>query len=439
MMDSRKINRGAVLLLASAFVLGACSQNAQVESDGATGADTSTEVQAITFVGTDPVEAFQPLIDAFHAKNPDIEVSYQNIPFDQYNNVIQQRVGSGDASIDVLLVDAGAVGSVASKGWLKDLTALQNKVNETSYPAAAKQNDWDGKMWALPMWTSAQYLYYNKTLLDAAGIAHPSIQSSDRLTWEEVTDLATQAKEAGAEWGLLFDQTDRYYQLQPLSESAGGGSGAAGEDLLTVDITNDGWIKAMTWYGELFEKGLAPRGIATDQMSQLFASGKAAFFVGGPWSVYPITEADNIIDFGVAPHPYFDGGTPAMSTGSWAIGVSSSSDAPDAAQRFAEFASLDPEGNAAAVAKIIIPPTNNDAFDDYITRLDTFHEPNTTGMGELTVSELSIAAVNRPNTLGFTQMQEVLGNAYADIRNGLPVEETLRKAQEELQRQWDRL
>lgn len=434
------VKRWPVTLLGvvSALSLAACSSGGKEVSSGESGAADGSKT-SITFVGADPETAFTPLIEAFEAKHPDIDVAYENIPFDQYNNVIQQRVGAGDASIDVLLVDAGAAGAMASKGWLTDLSELKSDVEETSVGDGVAANSWDGKMWALPMWTSAQYLYYNKALLQAAGVEAPSMQSDQRWTWEQTVDAAKKAQAAGAEWGLLFDQTDRYYQLQPLAESAGGGSGATGDDLLTADITNAGWIKAMTWYGSLFEDGVAPRGIATDQMSVLFASGKSAFFVGGPWSTTPISEAEPMIDWGVAPNPMFEGGTPAMSTGSWSIGVSASSDAAEAAIEFAKFASLDLEGNTAATAAILIPPTNTDAFDTYVTRLDESVAPNSAGMGALMLSELESAAVNRPNTIGFTQMQDVLGRAFADIRNGEPVESTLDEAQTELQRLWDRL
>lgn len=393
---------------------------------------------AITFVGADPAEAFAPLIEAFEAEHPEYSVEYQTIPFDQYNNVIQQRVGSQDPSIDVLLVDAGAAASMASRGWLADLSELREEAEASSIQAAVDQSVWDDKLWALPFWTSAQYLYYNTGLLEAADVETPSADG-ERWTWEQLTEAAALAQDAGAEWGLLFDQTDRYYQLQPLAESLGGGSGATGEELLTADVTNDGWQQAMDWYASLFADGLAPRGVATDQMNVLFASGESAFFVGGPWSVEPISNGEPPIDYGVAPVPTFEDGTPAMSTGSWSIGVSSATDAPEAATAFAEFASLDSVGNAAAVEEIVIPPTNTDAFDAYIARLDESDAPNTEGMGDLTLRELQDAAVSRPNTVGFTQMQDVLDRAFADIRNGEPVAETLAAAETELQGLWDRL
>lgn len=388
----------------------------------------------VTFVSPDPEESFTPLITAFNEKYPDVTVSFQNIPFDQYNNVIQQRIGGKDPGIDVVLVDAGVSATWANNGWLVDLTSDLASAQKNSVPASVEQSMWDGKLWALPMWTSAQYLYYNADLLKAAGVALPNQQ--DRWTWQQVVDAAKKAQAAGAEWGLLFDQTDRYYQLQPLSESAGGGSGVGADG--KVDITNAGWLRAMNWYASLFADGIAPRGVTTDQMSAMFAAGQSAFFVGGSWSLTPITKPDKKINFGVAPNPMFEGGTPAMSTGSWSIGVSAYSDNPEAAKAFAEFASQDPAGNKAVTSVILIQPTNLSAFDDFTARIDEVDPPGTTGMGALTLRELQDAAVSRPNVIGFTQLQDVLGRAYADIRNGQPVEATLKAAQTELQGMWDR-
>ena len=38
----------------------------------------------------------------------------------------------------------------------------------------------------------------------------------------------------------------------------------------------------MAWYGDLYRSGLAARGIAPEQMPDLFRDGKLAFLVAGP-------------------------------------------------------------------------------------------------------------------------------------------------------------
>lgn len=440
-MKSLRRGIAPALAAAAAIALVAGCSSADPEPTQAPGDAEPSEPAdvsgTITFVSPDPEEGFVPAIEAFTEQYPDVDVVFQNIPFDQYNNVIQQRIGAQDPEIDVVLVDAGASATWASRGWLVDMSEYLPAVEENSVPASIEQSMWDGKLWALPMWTSAQYLYYNSDLLEAAGVEPPN--QTDRWTWEQITDAAKAAQDAGAEWGLLFDQTDRYYQLQPLSESAGGGSGVTGDAQDTIDVTNEGWVRSMTWYADLFADGLSPRGVTTDQMSAMFGSGQAAFFVGGSWSLTPITENNTGFDYGVALNPYFEGGTPAMSTGSWSVGVSAHSDNTDAAKAFAEFVSQDVDGNKAITEVILTQPTHVDAFEDFTARVEEVDPPNTDGMGSMTLVELQEAAVSRPNVIGFTQLQDVLGRAYADIRNGQPVEQTLQNAQAELQGLWDRL
>lgn len=442
MSPSFRRRTGLVLAAALSVVLGAaaCSSSPGSSSSSSGGSGGGgTAKTTITFVGADPATAFAKVISDFEAKNPNITVKYQNIPFDQFNGVIQQRVGGKDPSIDVMYVDAGAVAAQAQRGWLTDLSSYKQQADQQSLAAAVAGNLYQGKLWALPMWTSAQYLYYNRDLLTKAGVTPPSGDPSQRWTWEQVVDAAKKAQAAGAQWGLLFDQTDRYYQLQALPESLGGGSGATGPDLLTAEVTNAGWQKSMQWYGSLFADKLSPRGVSTDQMNVLFSSGKAAFFVGGPWDPGVFKTANPKLPYGVAPHPYFAGGKPAMPTGSWSLAVSSASQKKDAAEKFVAFASLDPQGNAATTATIVIPPTNKQAFASYFPRLDSINPPATTGMGKLTLEELQKAAVNRPNTVGFTQMQDILGSAFADIRNGQGVSSTLSTAQQKLQSAWTQL
>lgn len=423
-----------IAVLAAGCLLAACGDGGSGQGPGEQNAG---EDASITFVGADPPEAFAPLIKAFEAENPNIDVTYNNIPFDQFNNVIQQRVGGGDPSIDVLYVDPPAIPSYVERGWLEDLSEYGDSAAQNSIEAAIESSTYEDKMYALPMWTSEQFMYYNKDLLAAAGVEPPSTDPAERWTWEQTLDAARKAQDAGVSWGLLFDQTDRYYQLQALPESAGGGSGATGEDLLVPDVTNEGWMRAMQWYSDLFAEGYAPRGVETAQMVELFGAGDAAFFVGGPWSLTPIMEAG--VDYGIAPHPYFDGGEPATPTDSWSLGVSTASDDKDAAKQFVEFASQTREGNEAAIDVIFIPPTNNEAFEVYTEKLNALDPPATEGAGELMLHELDNSAVHRPPTVGYTQMEDVMGRAFADIRNGEDVAKTLENAERQLESAWSRL
>jgi multiple sugar transport system substrate-binding protein len=429
------LRRGGAVAAALALTLAvtACGDDDSAAGGSAGGRTT------IQFLGADPAATFEPLIKAFTAANPTITVQYVNVPFDQFNSVVQQRLTAKDPSIDVLYVDPSAIAGQVKRGWLEDLSALLPEAQKENLSEAVKVSTYQDKLYAAPMWTSAQFLYYNKDLLEKAGVQPPSADPAQRWTWEQVIEAGKKARDAGAQYGLLFDQTDRYYQLQALPESAGGGPGVTGPAMLTPDVTNAGWQKAMTWYRDLFAQGHAPRGVKTDQMNVLFGSGKSAFFVGGPWSIGALKTAKSTVDYGIAPHPYFAGGKPGMPTDSWSLGVSTSSDAKDAARKFVQFAGMTKEGNLAAVKVVTIPPTNRGAFDEYIKILDGLNPPNTTGAGKLMLADLENAVVHRPATPGYTQMEDIMGKAFADIRNGQEPGPVLQRAQGELERAWSRL
>jgi multiple sugar transport system substrate-binding protein len=284
-------------------------------------APATAQQTTLNFVAEAATMVYAPVIEAFEKANPGIKVQYQQIPFEDLNAAIQSRVGAGDSSIDVFAADTPRIPAFASKGYLMDLEAFRAKI-EAAVPNKVAQGEvmYKGKFYAFPMWTSTQLLYFNRDLLKKAGLPEPSPKQADRLTWEQFVDQARKAKAAGAKFGWTFQQVYRYYQLQPLFESAGAGPGLTGKDLLTPDITNDKWVKTAAWYGQQFAEGLSPRGVSPNQTYDLFINGEVAYYITGPWAISRF-DAAKTLDYGVAPMPYFAGGKPVTPTGSWSLAI----------------------------------------------------------------------------------------------------------------------
>jgi multiple sugar transport system substrate-binding protein len=297
----------------------------------------------------------------------------------------------------------------------------------------------DGRLYALPVSTSTMVMYYNVDLLEQAGLDLPGRTPEDRKTWEEVVEMAEAAQEAGARWGLLWDQVSRIYQQQTLPESLGGGDGVGGDDRLTVEITNDQWVQAFQFYADAFESGLSPRGVpGPGQTAELFAAGEVAFFAGGPWWVPRLFSRTEDLNYSFMPYPSFEGGDPVTPTGSWAWGVNPNSEHLEIALEFAKFASLTEEGALAAAERQPIPPANVVALQTYIAQ-DTFQSENLKGMGELMGHELAETARIRPPTVGWIQYEAIINRTIEDIRNGAPVAEALQAASDEIDAAWDSL
>lgn len=387
----------------------------------------------VNFLSAQNDDVFQPVIDAFEAANPDIDVVHQTVPFDELNTAVETRVGRGDGSIDVFAADTPRIPAFASRGYLLNLDDRRAEI-EGAVPNAVEIElvSHDGSIWAYPMWTSSQLLYYNRDLLEAAGVEPPSGDPADRATWEEIVSNARQAQEAGATWGVVIQQIDRYYQLQPLFESAGAGSGLTGDDLLEPALMSDEWVATAEWYGELHESGAAPRGIAVSQTDDLFSRGEVAYFVGGPWAIGRFNGAEGL-NYSVAPHPYFEGGEPVTPTGAWALAINPSADNLEAAQKFVEFATLTTEGSFLTTENFPLIPVHEGGFAEYSKAIGEM-TPRIGPAIDIMAYEGQKTAVARPRTVGYVAFETEMNRAFGDIRNGIPAVEVLEQAQQRLER-----
>ena len=392
----------------------------------------------INFLSAEKDATFAPVIASFEKLHPDIKVVHQTVPFDDLNAAIESRVGQGDTSIDVIAADTPRIPAFASKGYLLNLDDRADDITAAvPNPVDIEQVSYDGSIYAYPMWTSTQLLFFNRDMLKAGDIAPPSDQPDSRITWSELLDKAQAAQAAGAKWGLMFEQVDRYYQLQSLYESAGAGSGLTGPGNVTVDITNPEWIKTSKWYGDTFANGISPRGVAPEQAQDLFVNKEVAFFVTGPWAFQRFNSVDDL-DYGVAYTPYFAGGKPVTATGSWAIALNPHSQKLAAARMFAEYATLNAEGAYLTVSANPLPPTNAEAYKTYAGVVSEL-TPKIGPAIDIISYESQKTAVGRPRSIGYVAYETVMNRAFSDIRNGADVEQTLTTAQKTLDRQMARL
>ncbi len=376
----------------------------------------------------------KPVFAAFEQQHPTIKIKYESVPFDQLNNVLQTRLGSASGGIDVFDADMPRTDAYAARGWLTDITPTFGDLTAQIDKASVEASTVDGKLLAMPLQTSSQLLYVNKTLLRKAGIAAPAADPAQRPTWEQVTADGKKAQAAGAKWGLVFDQLDRYYQLQPLPESLGGGPGGTGDGNLAPAVDNEQWVKAFDWYGSLYAGKVSPRGVPAAETPQEFSSGRAAFFAGGPWWAPGFLEQKGL-DFGVAPYPAFAGGKPVTPTGAWSLGLNKNSKNIEAALVFLKFMGLDGGGFTQHVTNIAIPPANLEGAKKYYAQ-PTFADPRMAGARDLLAHEITTTATVRLKTVGYIEFEDIMTKTFNDIINGTPAQDALSKAQGDLDRTW---
>ena len=387
----------------------------------------------ITFVATFPQDAVEPAIAAWNEEHPDLTVNYEELPFGDLNEVIRTRIGSGDATPDVYAADQPRIAALVDDGLLTDLTDDFDDAGDLFDPSTVEVSTVDGTLYAAPVNTSMVVLYYNTELLEAAGIDAPGKQPDDRLTWEELAELAADTQDAGATWGFQIFRVGQIFQMQPLAESLGGGSGMDTDtDPHTPELTNDGWIESMEFFAQLHEDEISPRGVAVEEVPELFAAGELAYFLGTTahhdgWA-YDIDG----VEYGIAPHPYFADGDAVTPTGAWSLGVNPNTENEAIARAFVRFVTATPEGSEAWAEGVGNIPANVETQAGYFEN-PIYADDDEYATAELIDYELNNTARNRARTPDFIEFETILEDTFDDIRNGQPVAETLENAEEELQ------
>ena len=290
--------------------------------------------------------------------------------------------------------------------------------------------EYQGKAYALPLTTSTQLLYYNKKLLAQAGVKPPPGGATEGWTWQQLFAAATKVHKVTGEAGLLFEQVNQIYQLQPLPQGQGGGSGVTGPEGLTPDLDNAGWIRAMDWYQSCFASGITPASTTPEETRSFWDAGAAAFFWGGPWNYFPTKKLG--LSFGVASTPHWAGAPTMVPTDSWSVGINPYSPLQSQALALIKWLSLSSAGSTSLMRNSAIsgggpgnPPANTSALAKYWAYWPA-------SVASLMKYQLENESIHRPHTLGYVQFETVVGQAFSSIEAGSNVKAVLANAQSTL-------
>ncbi len=378
-------------------------------------------------------DAVQAAADAYTLANPNVAINIEEYPFSEYNDAVTIKLGSSSSDFDIVMTDTTMCSSYAYKGWIDpvDEYFTEDEIAEFA-PALVKAGTFEGQFVAPPLCNSCQALFYNKDLLDLAGIPYPSEDPSERLTWEEIVEISQKVMEAANDssiFGLAFEQVDRPYQVLPLPNSYG--ADAFAEDGLTVDgyLNSANFVKAMQWYSDIHNVyNIAPKGTSASDSNGLFMAGKIVFLTCNVfnYSTFQNTEG---LNWGYAPFPYFADGTAATPTGSWHVGLVSGSQNKEAAMDFIKYYTLG-EGNRIFLETRGAFAAKNETLNQYDELEDYAEFP--LSIFRLASYEAQNTAYPRPTTLAYGEFESIINSTFSDIRNGVDVQEALDSAVQQL-------
>ncbi|PWI09012.1 sugar ABC transporter substrate-binding protein [Streptomyces sp. NWU339] len=354
-------------------------------------------------------KVLQPELDKFE-KQTGIKVKLEVVPWSDLLNRILTATTSGQGP-DVLNIGNTWSASLQATGALlpwdaKNFDRIGGK--DRFVDSALGSTGTEGQdPAAVPLYSMAYALYYNKQMLADAGVDAPP------TTWDELVAAGKKVSKGG-KWGIGMEGSNPSENIHHAFVFAK----QHGADFFTADgkpdFTNDGAVTAVKQYVDLMaeDKIIAPGNAeyAQNQSVSDFAKGRTAMLLWQSASANLTSQGMSEDDYGIAPVPV-QSGTPGAGkqVNSMVAGINlavfKDSDNLDGATEFVKFMTSDAEQKILNTAYSSIPPVKAAQEDA------AFNSPANAVLKDT----LANSAVALPQVPDESQFETAVGTAIKDL------------------------
>jgi ABC-type glycerol-3-phosphate transport system substrate-binding protein len=359
----------------------------------------------------------QTAVKEFEKANPNINIKVTTVPYDQYQQRLQLAVEGGNPP-DVSTVDQIWNPGFASGGAivpLDDFISKSDLVKEDNFFSGAWQSaTWEDQVWGVPFNVDVwQFTYYNKDLLDQAGV-----DPQELTTWEGL-------RRAGAELtggdkfgvGLFGHKGEDTVVVADSFIYSNGGSVLKEDGSCALDEPEA--IEALEYLNDL--RQYAPSGIlnsSSEDMRELFLNESLATEWWPALEQPTLQDSDLSWDFVVGTAP--EGKEPIGTYGGWNLVMYETAPDKEAAWKFIEFLTR-PDVNGRVVDLV---PANIEAADKFLK--ENRKHP------ELILKHLENARP-RPLSPQYLELSSIENKMLQEIFSGTPAEQAAKAACNEIE------
>jgi len=248
------------------------------------------------------------MVEEWNAANPDEKVTAQEIPAGTTSEeVIGAAITAGNAPCLVFNTAPAAVPQFEKQGGLVPLDSFEGAaeyVESRTGSAAEQYKSSDGQYYQIPWKSNPVMIFYNKDLMEKAGI---DPENPPLATYDEFLETSRKVVASGAAKAAIWPApTSEFFQswfdFYPLFAAETGGTQMVEDEAATFD--SDAGQQVADFWATMYSEGLAPTEAAP---GDAFADGDSAMAVVGPWAVAVYGDA---VNWGVAPVPTSTGTSP---------------------------------------------------------------------------------------------------------------------------------
>ncbi len=308
--------------------------------------------------------AILKIINNFNTSHPNIHVNAQYVDLNSLHDKFAAAARAGSNAPDVLRTDVVWTSEFAKDSYLLQ---LDGKVGDTGdfLPAPLAYNKYNGHLWGVPEVTDFVAMYYNKALLQQAGISAPPATMDDLRT-----DARLLTNTGEQQYGFATEGSS--YFLLPFIFAYGGGM--ISDDAKTVYVNDAQSVAGFNQLINMIQDGsVQPIDFKNgyNNADEGFKSGKVAIIFNGPWQAADLMSGSafsgaNAANFGVAAIPTGPAGdVPRSPTGGQNYSIYAGTAHPDEAVTFLNYLDSTQSQIAVATANGTLP-TRSSAYTDQV-------------------------------------------------------------------------
>lgn len=406
------------------LTLSACGGLAHSDDLGGTTDKTKVTLNAWSFFTGREKGLLDVDLASFHRKYPWINV--KSIGGESDDTMLQATRGGNPPDL-AISSSATATPSYCASGTWQDLTRFikRDKVDvHQLLPATLVYTASGSKRCAFPLLTDAFGLYYNTTMLRAAGLSHPP------RTWAQMTSYAkklTVRKPDGTIVRAGFIPSFSFYENNAQSFTPLWDLKWYDKSGQSVIGTDPAWRKMLTWQKSLIDwygaKNLTTfvAGLGNEfSADNAFEQGKVAMNVDGEWRIAFIKADKSKINYAVAPVPNvvgsrYGGGFTQGTT----IGIPNGAPHPEASWLLAHYLAFDTASLVKLANGLLNIPSTKASLKAFGRGDKKFDVLLNIASNPNSQSAPASAAGSGPSDLVTTFMQQWEAGSVSNLRSGL--------------------
>lgn len=246
--------------------------------------------------------AVEEIVKRFNESQDRVVVEMTIQPWDVINQTLLSAYAAGEGPTVVGIGAEQFAGYVTAGAWAPvDQVYDGGGLDVAALPEASiEATTYQGARYGVPMSAAAGMLYYNKTLFADAGLAGPPETLAQLADYAVTLTDYNPDDETRSVYGFALPDHGALPHWPVLLWADGGG--VVAEDNSRSMLADPASIEtAQFWTDLLVNEHISPVAMSGVDGDNLFAAGRAAMVINGPWSSGAFTEAG--IDYGIAPVP----------------------------------------------------------------------------------------------------------------------------------------